>query len=217
VGALSDDGSRVRFANGEQRAPAKYRPIPNAALAEYEFADQRDKMWKFVYELDEVNRRCLARAHWGLQVGSLEYEELLADVGVKCLCKVALLYDPAKCGDNLRAYATKCLKRAYMKALQQKRGAAKKRRETQQDESLSQLPCEAQRKTLDGLADKQQLQDIMDKAGLSAGETELLFSYFDERISLRELAQTLSVASPTSAMNILNRIMHRCRHATQQR
>jgi hypothetical protein len=224
VGQISSDGERVRYASGEQRAPksGRYVVIFDARTAEYEFAEQRRKMWVACCDLDSLNRHVLSRM---TSRRDLRYEELLADIGVKTLARAALLYDTTRCGGSLRGYAVRCLKRAYARALGAARGDPDEGRGSTRDkngrhygerrspsnDSLDgvQAPCPR----LGGLEHEEQLYSIVEAAGLTASELQLLLSRYDSYETLRDLADQLDVASPQTVLNALNRILDRCRRA----
>lgn len=205
---------RVRYASGEQKRPAQFAEIPDHYAAQYEFSRQRDDMWLVVYKLDSLNRSVLARMAKRRETiarGSLKYEELLADVGVATIRRAALLYDAAKCGSSMRGYVSKCLKRAYARALDvgdrdpnAARGSCER---GAQNERVQLGPI------LGGLEHREQLSTIIEAAGLSLEEIDLLMSRYDSEVTLRDLAEQLDVSSPQTVLNCLNRILERCRRA----
>lgn len=227
VGKLSNDQTRILYASGEQSAPLPecYGVITDAFSAQYEFSKQRDAMWAACCELDSLNRRVLARmirARDDVKHGSLRYEELLADVGLKTMRSAALLYDAAKCGESLRGYVGKCLRRAYARALS---GS------TDPDRGYGHAPLPGHEAgdrgnsnrlldtviqhspVLGGLEHAEQLSTIIEAAGLTSDEVQLLLSRFDSEESLRDLADQLDVSSPQTVLNSVNRILERCRRA----
>lgn len=196
---------RIRYASGEQRAPrAGLVEILDVCAAEYEFAKQRDAMWAACCELDSLNRRVCARF---ARPGTLRYEELLQDVGLATMRRAVLLHKPEQC--SLRGYVKHCLERAYSKAAYKR--AHRQQPVDRDGERLDVLDEKSLREN--GLDAREQLQTIVERAGLSVKDVSLLMSRFDEEATLRDLAEELDVSSPQTVLNCINRILERCRRA----
>lgn len=220
-------GDRVVYASGEQAAPADYTELLNARAAEYEFSKQRDKMWRVCEEFQSLSRAVLAKLlrRTKHRPGSLYYEELLQDIGLECMRRAALIHDESRC--PMRGYLHKCLTRAYAKAIGLERRShgdnifrdGSDGRWLHMGDDLDMRDRGRMNDLSDpsysvGLEDTEQLSTIVERAGLTEQDVELLLLRYDSEITLRDLAAHMNVASPQTALNIINKLLERCRRVT---
>lgn len=198
IGELNEKSQVVKYAYGEHPIRCKYVTAKDLS---YEFFVQRDKMWKAVSLFDSLSRRCLERL--GVRKGSYEFEELISDVGVPAVCTAVVMFDHRR-GAGLKTFVRKCLDRAYRRAIATRRHST----------ALPDQPPAAHDQNLLGLISREQLSTIVEQAGITEDELHYLMLRYDSELSLRDLAEEMGVASPTTALNVVNRILERCRQAS---
>lgn len=203
---LSDDERSIEFASGSVRVThnMELREIPDEQSAKMQFYDQSRAMWELVARHQDLAEKVLSRLVHGADRNSLQYVELLNDVGISTLRRAALLYKGERSGCAFRTYARRALVLSYRKAL--KKGGARATHD-RVDEAM-----ECARPDHTGLTDHRVLLDsIAESAGLSRSEIDLLLSRFDSEESLRDIAKQIGVSSPQTVINMLNRLVQRCR------
>lgn len=201
----------VHFASGPIKQPKIECALPNDSVTHQAYLDQCHAMWMLV-QTDDVQSRIevqISRAASRLRID----EHRIRDVVYDATCRAALIYVLREAGDHrpFGPYAGAAVRHALKRLVHRYDTDANTVNSSELINIAATRTNNVGGSSILGQNLVDELQQIAKRANLTAKELHLLHSYYVDGKSLRDLVYDVGVSSPQTVLNIINRILERCR------